>query len=49
MSGSLAVKNTEIKHFQTGHMVYVNEDALKQLHDGFAQLRLGQRQPDQGK
>jgi carboxypeptidase C (cathepsin A) len=29
-------KNIEIKHFMTGHMVYVNEDALKQLHDAFA-------------
>jgi carboxypeptidase C (cathepsin A) len=29
-------KNVEIKHFMTGHMVYVNEDALKQLHDAFA-------------
>jgi len=28
--------NIEIKHFMTGHMVYVNEQASKQLHDYFA-------------
>lgn len=27
--------NIEIKHFMTGHMVYVNEQASKQLHDYF--------------
>lgn len=26
-------KNVEYKFFQTGHMVYVNEDALKDLHE----------------
>jgi carboxypeptidase C (cathepsin A) len=31
-------KNIEIKHFMTGHMVYVHEDALKQLHGYFAQF-----------
>jgi carboxypeptidase C (cathepsin A) len=28
--------NIEIKHFMTGHMVYVNEKALHDLHDDFA-------------
>lgn len=28
--------NIDIKHFQTGHMVYVNEKALHDLHDYFA-------------
>ena len=29
-------KNVEIHHFMTGHMVYVNDEASKQLHDYFA-------------
>ena len=32
------VKNIEYKFFPTGHMVYVNEDALKALHDRTAQF-----------
>lgn len=31
-------KNIEYKFFPTGHMVYVNEDALKSLHDRTAQF-----------
>ena len=31
-------KNIEYKFFPTGHMVYVNEDALKALHDRTAQF-----------
>lgn len=31
-------KNIEYKFFPTGHMVYVNEDALKALHDSTAQF-----------
>ena len=30
--------NIEIRHFLTGHMVYVNEEGLKQLHAAFAQF-----------
>ena len=32
------MKNVRIEHFKTGHMVYVNEDALKQLHGLFSQF-----------
>jgi carboxypeptidase C (cathepsin A) len=31
-------KNIEIHHFMTGHMVYVNEDGLKSLHQAFSQF-----------
>ncbi len=31
-------KNIDYKFFQTGHMVYVNEDALKGLHDKTAEF-----------
>ena len=31
-------KNIEYKFFPTGHMVYVNPDALKALHDRTAQF-----------
>jgi carboxypeptidase C (cathepsin A) len=31
-------KNVEYKFFPTGHMVYINEDALKALHDRTAQF-----------
>ena len=31
-------KNLEFHHYKTGHMVYVNQDALKDLHDKIAQF-----------
>ena len=31
-------KNIDYKFFQTGHMVYINEDALHQLHDKTAEF-----------
>lgn len=38
-------KNIEYKFFQTGHMVYVNEEALKGLHDRTAEfIRANQTQ-----
>lgn len=40
-------KNIEIKHFLTGHMVYVNEDGLRQLHDAFAGF-VGKAMADRG-
>ena len=40
-------KNIDYKFFQTGHMVYINEDALHQLHDRTAEFIRANEKPAQ--
>ena len=39
-------KNIEIKHYQSGHMVYVHEPSLKTLHDNVAAFIRSTAQPN---